>query len=66
MQGPHLSQWEHLPGSPPDADRWRLCEPSGFREAEDLLDLLERCGIAERQVLLGEDRLLVRWREPVA
>jgi hypothetical protein len=31
-----------------------------------LLDLLERCGIAERQLLCGEGRLVVRWREPVA
>ena len=65
MQGPHFSRWQNLPGSPPDADRWRLCELTGFREAEDLLDLIERSGIEEREMLCLEGRLIVRWRQPV-
>ena len=65
MQGPHFSRWQHLPGGPPDADRWRLCELIGFREAEELLDLIERSGIEERELLCLEDRVMVRWRQPV-
>jgi hypothetical protein len=34
MQGPHLPCWQNLPGGPPDADRWRLCELQGFGDAE--------------------------------
>ena len=66
MQGPHFSQWENLPGGPPDIDRWRLCEVPGFRDAEELLDLLERSGIAEREMLILSESLVVRWREPIA
>ena len=64
MQGPLFSRWQNLPGGPPDADRWRLCEPAGFREAEELLDLIERSGIEERELLYLEDRVMVRWRQP--
>ena len=66
MQGPHFSRWQNLPGGPPDADRWRLCVPAGFREAEDLLDLIERSGIEEREMQWHEGRLVVRWRQPKA
>ena len=65
MQGPHLPCWQNLPGGPPDADRWRLCELQGFSDAEKLLDLLERCGVEEREIVLHEDRFAVRWRVPV-
>jgi hypothetical protein len=64
MQGPHFLRWQTLPGCSPDADRWRLCELLSFREAEELLDLLECCGIEEREVILVEGRLTVRWRQP--
>ena len=65
MQGPHFSQWEDLPGGPPDSDRWRLCEVPGFRDAEELLDLLERSGIDEREMLFLDGQVVVRWRQPV-
>jgi len=65
MQGPHFPRWQNLPGGPPDADSWRLCEPVGFREAEDLLDMIERSGIEEREMLWHEGRLVVRWRQPI-
>ena len=66
MQGPHFSQWQDLPGGPPDTDRWRSFEVPGFRDAEELLDLLERSGIADREIHILAERLVVRWREPVA
>ena len=63
MQGPHFSRWQT---GPPDGNGWRWCELPNFREAEELLDLLERCGIEEREVILTDGRLAIRWREPVA
>lgn len=64
MQGPHFPCWQNLPGGPPDADAWRVCELQGFREAEELLDQLERCGVADREFVLLERGLAVRWRPP--
>jgi hypothetical protein len=64
MQGLHLPCWQNLPGGPPDADRWQVSEIQTFHEAEQFLDLLERCGVVDREVLLLEGRLAVRWRAP--
>ena len=65
MQGPHSTCWQNLPGGPPDASGWRLCDSQDFGNAERLLDLLERCGVADREVVLHEGRFAVRWRPPV-
>jgi len=65
MQGPHFSLLENLPGSAPDPERWRVCEVTGFRQAEEILDLLERSGIEEREMVFFEGRVAVRWRQPV-
>ena len=40
--------------------RWRTCESDDFRAAEQILDLLERAGIAERELYIVEGRFVVR------
>lgn len=64
MQPPHILRWQHLPGNAPDGDRWRICEADTIAEVEEILDLLETSGIAERQFLLIQDKFIVRWRPP--
>lgn len=42
---------------------WQCQIVSTLRDAEDLLDRLENCGTAERELEpLGNDRFAVRWR----
>ena len=70
---PHAPDW--LAGSPvarrlgdarPVAapDGWQSLTVSDLTVAEELLDRIERAGIAERElVVLGNSTFVVRWRQ---
>ena len=49
--------------TPPPVGEWELRTLSSLADAQDLLDCLERHGIAERElVILGKASFAVRWR----
>lgn len=53
---------EHAITPPPIGD-WQLRTVASLRDAEDLLDCLERHGVVERElVILGKASFAVRWR----
>ncbi len=49
--------------TPATGSEWRLTTVDALSDAEDLLDLLENQGVAERElVVLGNSSFVVRWR----
>jgi len=49
--------------TPMPAGEWELRTVASLRDAEELLDCLERHGVAERElVILGKASFAVRWR----
>ncbi len=49
--------------TPAPAAAWQVATLTTLREVEELLDMLEAHGVAEREVVvLRNDRFTVRWR----
>ena len=66
MQSPQLCQSPPPSFGPPETECWHQSELLAFSEAEELLDLIERSGIAEPEVLFVKEWVVVRWRQPLA